>query len=391
MNKQIKLLIFSSYYLPGFKGGGPIKTIKNLVDNLNSQYFDIRIVTSDRDLGDLSPYSNIEPGKWNQLDNTSILYIKPGLMGYMPVVKTLLSSSCDIVYLNSFFSPGYSFVPLIISKALGHQVVISPKGEFSKGALGLKPIKKKVFISIYKLLRLHRNTIFQASSSYEEKDIYTALSKNIDVLIAEDISAQNFSEKRYKKSENMLKIVLVSRISPMKNILVALEILENVKHPVQYHIYGPIEDSQYWEKCQEKINTLPSHIHVEYMGELVPTQVVETMSLYDVFFLPTQGENYGHVIAEALCAGLPLVISDQTPWKNLESLGIGWDLPINNLNAFSTVIDKLAKMPVDKHMKMRETVLAWAKQKFSQRDAIEANISIFRCAYNKKKGINNAV
>jgi len=33
---------------------------------------------------------------------------------------------------------------------------------------------------------------------------------------------------------------------------------------------------------------------------------------------------------------------------------------------------------------MRENVLAWAKHKFSQQDAIEANIAMFRYSYEKK-------
>lgn len=387
----MQILIFISHYLPGFKAGGPIKTIKNLVDSLDSHNFNINIITSDRDLGDKLPYNDIEPGRWNKLNDTSTLYVKPGLIGYIQVIRNLITTPCDVVYLNSFFSPTYSLIPLIISKTLRYQVIVSPKGEFSKGALSLKPIKKKVFISIYKILGLHKHTIFQASSLYEKNDIYSTLGKNVEIVIAEDIGAHEFSEINHMKSVDILKIVFVSRISPMKNILTALEILKNINYPIQYHIYGPIEDAQYWKKCQETISTLPSNINVEYMGELKPTQVISTMSLYDVFFLPTQGENYGHVIAEALCAGLPLVISDQTPWKNLESLGVGWDLPLNNLDAFSTVIDKIASMSIDDHMKMRETVLAWAKKKFTQRDAIEANIAMFRYAYNKKKGRNNAI
>ena len=109
-----------------------------------------------------------------------------------------------------------------------------------------------------------------------------------------------------------------------------------------------------------------------------------TLSAYDMFFMPTKGENYGHVIAEALCAGLPILIADTTPWRNLQEQGIGWDLPLNDPNAFSTAIDQLALMPAEQHVQMRETVLAWAKNKFSQRDAIDANIAMFRYAYEKK-------
>jgi glycosyltransferase involved in cell wall biosynthesis len=49
---------------------------------------------------------------------------------------------------------------------------------------------------------------------------------------------------------------------------------------------------------------------------------------YHFFILPTLGENFGHVFIEALAAGCPLIISDRTPWLNLEKQRIGWDLPL---------------------------------------------------------------
>lgn len=377
------VLTFSCFYLPGYKGGGPIKTIKNLFDQTRNQV-SFKLITSDRDLGDTTPYASVNCGDWNTVGNTEVFYAQLGVIGYKQIARELGDKSYDIIYLNSFFSVRFSFIPLLIAKVLRKKVVLGPRGEFSEGALSIKSQKKRVFIRLYKFLRLHRKIIFQASSVYEAKDIRRTLGSKVDIQIAEDIGAQEFSEVLSIRTSSILKAVFISRISPMKNLLVALEILQNVQQPLLYHIYGPIEDREYWAKCEAVIDTLPSHIQVEHKGELSPNEVVKTISSYDVFFMPTKGENYGHVIAEALCAGLPILIADTTPWRNLQEQGIGWDLPLSNPDAFSTVIDQLAVMPADKHQEMRETVLAWAKNKFSQRDAVEANIAMFRYAYEKK-------
>lgn len=50
--------------------------------------------------------------------------------------------------------------------------------------------------------------------------------------------------------------------------------------------------------------------------------------------LPTKGENFGHAIFEALNLGKPVLISDQTPWRNLSAAGAGWDLPLDSQDAF---------------------------------------------------------
>lgn len=386
---DINILILNSFYLPGYKGGGPIKTIKNLTD-YTSNSLSYKIITSDRDLGDTSPYPHIDFNIWNNFDNLQVFYVRPGIKGIIQIFKLIKQTRHDIIYLNSFFSIRFSIIPLLISRFTGQQIVLGPRGEFSKGALSLKSSKKRVFIKIFKLLQLDKNIVLQASSKNEAIDIKEALGKNVDIFIAEDIGSQEFTNLLPVRKA-IITGVFVSRISPMKNLDVALKVLYKTKESVNYHIYGPIEDEDYWNECKKLINNLPSHIRVEYKGELNPTAVVAKLSEYDFFFMPTKGENYGHIIAEALCAGLPLVISDTTPWKNLESLGIGWDLPLCNLDDFSKSIEYLARMSIDEHKKMREAVLNWAKHKFVQQDAIEANIAMFHYAYNKKKGVNNAV
>lgn len=379
----MKVLLFTGFYLPGYKGGGPIKTIKNLCSKVNEE-ITFNIITSDRDLGDTSSYTSVQCGEWNTLGSSEVFYAQPGLLGYKQITKILFAKNYDIVYLNSFFSPRFSFFPLLIAKLLRQKVVLGPRGEFSEGALSLKSGKKQFFIKLYKFLSLHKGVVFQASSEYEAEDIRRTLGSKVDIQIAEDIGAQEFAEVLPTRASESLKIVFISRISPMKNLLAALEMLRSVQRPVLYHIYGPIEDLEYWAKCEAVISALPSHVQVEHKGELTPDEVVPTLAAYDLFFMPTKGENYGHVIAEALCAGLPILIADTTPWRSLKEQGIGWDLPLNDPNAFSTAIDQLALMPAEQHLQMRETVLAWAKNKFSQRDAIEANIAMFRYAYEKK-------
>ena len=380
----MKVLVFSSFYLPGYKGGGPIKTIKNMFDGMSDEIY-FKLVTSDRDLDDLAPYSEVPYSTWSKVGRADVFYAQTGIIGYKQIAKILGAKDYDIVYLNSFFSIRFSFIPLLISKALRRQVILAPRGEFSGGALSLKSQKKRFFIFFYKFFRLHRGTIFQLSSSYEVADIHKVLGSRVDTQIAENIGSQEFTaELSMRSTSSVLKAVFVSRISPKKNLLVALSMFQAVQQPVLYHIYGPVEDREYWAKCNAVIDALPSHIQVEYKGELTPEKIVSTIAAYDLFFMPTKGENYGHVIAEALCAGLPILIADTTPWRNLQEQGIGWDLSLNDPHAFSAVIDQLAIMPADEHLKMRETVLAWAKNKFSQRDAVDANIAMFRYAYEKK-------
>lgn len=387
-----RVLVLAPFFLPGFKGGGPIKTVMNLIEHLNIN-FDFDVLTSDRDLGDLIPYEGVFPGKWCEVGGFSVFYSQTGRRGYNEIFNILCNKKYDLIYLNSFFSFRYAIFPLVAAFLLRKKVIIAPRGEFSVGALSIKANKKLLYLKIFKILRLHKFPIFQASTKFESADIHKVFSNSLDIFEASDVNifeAENIGSKKFAHNINIststrLKVVFLSRISPKKNLLAALEILSNVSNSIEFHIYGPIEDKVYWEQCQFFIKKLPHHIIVSYEGSLLPENVVPTLSKYDVFLLPTFGENYGHVIAEALCAGLPILISDTTPWRNLEKIGIGWDLPLKNLNSFAGILDSLAICSPEKIHEMKTSVMVWAKNKFCQQDAVQANIDMFRYALEKNR------
>ena len=52
-----------------------------------------------------------------------------------------------------------------------------------------------------------------------------------------------------------------------------------------------------------------------------------------LFLLPSHSENFGLVIAEALAAGVPALVTDSTPWRGLAANGAGWCVPWENYDA----------------------------------------------------------
>lgn len=70
--------------------------------------------------------------------------------------------------------------------------------------------------------------------------------------------------------------------------------------------------------------------------------MIDVLSNYDAFLFPTKGENYGHVIYEALAAGCVPVISDRTPWLDLEENGCGYVVPLEDQDDFIKTIKELA-------------------------------------------------
>ena len=85
-----------------------------------------------------------------------------------------------------------------------------------------------------------------------------------------------------------------------------------------------------------------------------------------LFFLPTLGENFGHIILEAFCAGCPVLISDQTPWRDLEEKGVGWNLPLDQPELFREVLQRFAGMENAEYIKWSKKgagLWAWGVEK----------------------------
>ncbi|RYE99488.1 MAG: glycosyltransferase, partial [Oxalobacteraceae bacterium] len=153
--------------------------------------------------------------------------------------------------------------------------------------------------------------------------------------------------------EGPIRVVFLSRITSKKNLIGAIDILARVSCPVEFDIHGIIEDTAYWAECQQHIAALPGHVTARYVGEVKPNRVEEVLAPYDLFLFPTLGENYGHVIREALSAGLPVLVSDQTPWRGLVERGAGADLSLENSAAFVRWIEDFHRSSPAQRLIMR--------------------------------------
>jgi len=390
-NKKI-VLIFIGTYIPGYKAGGPIQSIKNLVDCLSNE-FEFKIITSDRDFGDNKAYNKIKQGIWNKVGQAKVYYLMPNEYSLLKLREILNLSIYDICYLNSFFSPIFTIKPLILRRfGLIKKVplIIAPRGEFSEGALKLKKLKKYLYLKLVKLFGLYNDIIWQASSKYEKKDILRWFGSKVSVVIAPNLPSPLYKKEKQLntnvKVAGFLKVIFLSRVSKKKNLLGALKMLKRLNGKVLFNIYGPLEDKDYWVECRKIIKRFPNNIRVQYMGDVEHEQVGVVIKEHNLFFLPTLGENFGHVILEALVAGCPVLISDQTPWRDLEEKGVGWDLPLNCPKKFQDVLQKCIDMNIQEYNALSKRAYKFGLKIVKDKSTLNLNRELFyQALYNLKK------
>ena len=349
MIERKKCLIFLRYYLPGFQSGGPVRSVSNFVDAIGDR-FDFYIVTSNRDFLKAEPYDRVEAG-WNVVGQAKVLYLDQDRLGFSLVRRLVADVKPAVIYLNSFFDPRFSLPVLALKFLAGASappIVCAPRGELAAGAMEQKGFRKRIYIVAFRFLGLPCKVALHATSDQEAQDIRARLSEQSKVFLAANLVSRGSVSDRStplgrQEKDGAFRIAFLSRIHPKKNLDFAIDCLHGVTGNVEFNIYGPVDDETYWSRCLRKAEQLPSNIKLRFHGPVAHSEVQATLQKNNLFFFPTKNENFGHVIIEALQAGLPVVTSDRTPWNAIASMKLGACLPLANTTSFSDRINEISK------------------------------------------------
>lgn len=378
----MRILIIAPYYKPGYKAGGPIQSIYNLSKLLGSNC-EIYVLTRSNDYGEIKKFESISENTWVQFDSHQVKYLDSQIFNQKSILNTLNEIKPDYIYFNSFFSATtYQFVIANFFSKVRTQIIIAPRGEFDQGALKLKSLKKKIFLNLIKLF-IQSNVKFHATTELEQANIKNILS--INSIVAPNVpNIIQTKPRKVIKEKNKTKIAFISRISPKKNLLYAIEILSkiNIIGELEFDIIGPKEDENYWEKVSDYIKTHfenQQQIKIDYIGEIPNSELPHKTLKYNYLFFPTLGENYGHIIFECLSYGIPVILSERTPWVENEN-----GVFVRNLNdkmSFVGLIEELHQKSDDDYIKLSDKAFFFAKNSVN----LEEMKNSYKFLFNENK------
>jgi glycosyltransferase involved in cell wall biosynthesis len=375
--KRIAILI--DWYLPGTKAGGPVRSVYSLVKLLQNEY-DFHIITTNHDLGSLTPHKKIVSDQWSTYKDIPVYYFSNEALNESSLLKVINDLNPDKVYINSFWSYWFSILPLKLSMQgkLKSDIVLAPRGMLSSGALSLKTFKKRLFIFLAKLRGLHKNVVFHATTAGEENEIRNFFPE-AKIRIASNVNtALPITNKMVSKKPGELKLFFLSRVARVKNLHFALEILKEMKSGViTYDIYGSIEDPLYKQECDAIISQLPSNIKVSFKGEVDFDMVQDTIKNYHGLFLPTLNENFGHSIVESLLSACPVIISDQTPWNDINKEGCGFAISLDQKPSFISALEAYLRMDDVEYQKTLLNCITFIQRKISTEEDVKAYKNLF--------------
>ena len=353
--------VLADYWRPGWRAGGPIVSLSRLVDRTTCGTM---VFTRNHDLGDPLPYPGITPNAWEPSSHSrsKVAYLS-GWAGLRWAAAQLRGQDAEMIHINSLHSPAFGILPLLAAK-LGvlrpGVLLITPHGELAASAQQHKRMKKSLARPLLRSL-VPQRAIWHASSPQEARDVAHWLKREPTVVIAPDPAPEPALSA--SPGPNLPTVLFASRVHPIKGLDAAIRIMGSVQGPCRFVIAGEPEDLEYWATCQRLLSELPSHIEVVIRGSYSPDESQDLMDEATVLLLPTKGENFGQVIAEALSRGCPVAIPPTTPWLDYVGPALGCvDASPDELARFVT--DVLTEPP-EQRLQRRAAVLQAYTQWFT--------------------------
>ena len=329
-NRQ-RIVVSVDWFPPAFRAGGPIRSTFNLVSLLASTY-DVWVISGAYDLGQdrsldvlLDTWQTVEYGG----GSIQVMHWTRSNWNSKAWTQILGELNTDWLHLNSVFSKHFTLIPLRAARKRDNlRIVLAPRGMLGSAALSLKPLKKRVFLSYARATGLFRNVRWHASTAMERDEVLGQF-MNADCRVAQNIPGGSILEEFPRVAENW-NVVSVGRIHRVKNLHFGLKALLNApsSRPIKMTFIGPVEDEAYQKELVAMARN-QDRVVVEFVGGMAPTELAPFWQKAHYFLSSTTQENFGHSIVEAWAHGCPVLISDRTPWRDLESKGVGWDWPLD--------------------------------------------------------------
>ncbi len=338
-----KIFIVTPWFLPAFRAGGPVQSVANMIAEFGSEENVVySIFCADTDLNAV-PLEGIEKNKWVKYNDYCQVWYAGSTGRKKILLEKIVEENPDVLYIIGIYDPVFNLYPMLQSKV--PNIILSVRGMLHPGALSQKTIKKKLYLGFMKMAGINGKVTYHATDEEEAAHIVKAMGSGAKVAVAGNFPRRIQEKAPLEKKEGGLTMLSIALISPMKNILMVLESLKQVRGTVIYHIYGPVKDTQYWDACEKCIRELPGNVSVVHHGEIAPWQIEGYLQNSHLFVLPSKSENFGHAIFESLIAGRPVITSMNTPWKNLSVAGAGFNAALSE-TALASAIQTYIDMPM---------------------------------------------
>ena len=215
----------------------------------------------------------------------------------------------------------FSYAPTCaaaIARLKGIPYTVRTMGQLTSWALAQSRLKKQIYTYLVERHNLNKAAAIHCTSTEEAQDVRNfgiqvpTITLPLGVhppILYPDAKAQ--LRQQYNISTDTPIILFLSRLHYKKRpelLLQSLSQLQAQAHPFHLMLAGSGEAS-YLESLRDLAGTLGLTPHVSFVGHVAGQEKDLLLQGADMFVLPSFSENFGIAVAEALIAGLPVIIT----------------------------------------------------------------------------------
>lgn len=329
------MIIFSRDFNSLDTTDGPTISIINNIKNYKKKdkILIINTLTRDRERYEKFKYKNLNIQTLTF--HNFFEFIKLFYSNYHELKKhNIVEFHCVYDFLGCFLS---SLFLRLLNKRVVYNFFL--RGMVNKKILHKKKILKKLYLFLLKIIIPKKNSELVATSFYE-KNLSNEIFKNKFKIRVEPNIVDNkiilSGNQRIKKRKKQLNLFFMSNITWKKNFEFVYKILKKLDFKITLNIYGSIYENN--NKFQRMLKVLSNYHKINYLGEYKHSNLNKIIKKNHLMILPTFDENFGHTIVECLLSYRPCLISNNTPWNDINFYNAGYSLPLEAIYTHVNVI-----------------------------------------------------
>lgn len=254
----------------------------------------------------------------------------------------------------------------------GKPLVVTPRGMLATQALKFSSKKKALFWALLQRDAFATAAVWHATSAEEAKDIRAFGIRAPLALIPNGVDISD-ARATHNEANSRRRLLFLSRLHPKKglpDLVSAWSRLAQERPDWDLVIAGP-DEAGHRSELEDQINRLGAP-RIQFMGEVLGDEKSALLATSDLFVLPTQNENFGIAVAEALAAGVPAIVTRGAPWARLQTERCGWWID-HGVEPLAGALREATALPPVARLEMGMRGRAWMARDFGW-DAIASDM-----------------
>jgi len=338
----MRVLVVIPYYEPAFLYGGPARSVSTLCRALVRAGAEVSVFTTD---ANGSGRLDVPVGQPVDLGGVRVYYFRRDWRTNF-FYSADLAEAClrrvgefEVVHCNALWT--YPSLPTATAcRRSGVPRVESLRGGLMPWCLHHHYWKKWLFLVAVERSRLNRARAIHCTDELEREAILRLGVRSPAFIVPNPVELSEFSSlpqrgwlrARLGLGPDAAVSLFLGRLSAVKGVDRTISAFASVaarRQNAHFVIAGPDDDGS-GQRGQTLVSRLGLTDRISFIGTITGADRLAALADADLFVLTSHSENFGMAAAEALAAGLPVLLSDQVGIaRQVAEAGAGCVVPLD--------------------------------------------------------------